>query len=64
MRQPLPSFTGGDGGGSLFIQRSKVLAGTVVGTFFVHAEGVPGGGAEDGGIGDVVHADGDAEDAG
>ena len=62
MRQPLPSFTGGDGGGSLFVHRSEVLASTVIGTLLVHAKGVPGSRTEDVCIGDIMHANRDAKD--
>ena len=44
------------------IYRSVGSACTIVGTFFVHAECVPCGRTEDVLVGDVVHADGYAQD--
>ena len=46
----------------LLINWSEVGTGPVVGSFLVHAEGIPGGGAEDVFVLDVMHTDWDAED--
>ena len=48
----------------LLIQRSVILASPVVGPLLVHAEGIPGGGAEDLVLVHVVHAHGDAQHGG
>ena len=48
-------------GGVLLVDGAEVGAGTVVGAFLVHAEGVPCGGTEDGGVEAVEQRSGGGE---
>ena len=45
----------------LFIKRSEIGTGTVVGTLFIHAERIPGCGTENLFLRHIVHANGNAE---
>ena len=48
----------------LFVHRTEVLAGAIVGTLLVHTEGIPCRWAEHLVVGHVVHTYGDAQDRG